>query len=163
MGGPPPGVTISKWNLVHFLNKRKLLIAINTIASTSIFFFGYDQGMMGGVNNAEDYIDTMQFGHVATVNGVPNTPVITNSVLQGAIVAIYYIGTLLGSFLGGWFGDEYGRTRAIAFGAAWGTLGASLQCSAQNHDWMICGRAISSQYLSLMGMVLRCLRGEWYC
>jgi dipeptide/tripeptide permease len=35
---------IPKWNVVHKLEKRKLLIAINCLAGLSIFFFGYDQG-----------------------------------------------------------------------------------------------------------------------
>jgi len=35
---------ISKHNIVHRLQGRSLLIAINCLASLSIFFFGYDQG-----------------------------------------------------------------------------------------------------------------------
>lgn len=35
---------IGKRNVVHKLQKRKLLIAINCLAGLSIFFFGYDQG-----------------------------------------------------------------------------------------------------------------------
>ena len=34
---------INKWNVVHRLKKRSLLIAINCLAALSIFFFGYDQ------------------------------------------------------------------------------------------------------------------------
>jgi hypothetical protein len=33
--------------------------------------------------------------------------------------------------------------RTIAFGAAWAILGAALQCSAQNHIWMIFARLIN--------------------
>ena len=92
--------------------------------------------MMGGVNNAKDYIDLMGFGYVD-----PNTgePVITNGLLQGVIVSIYYLGTLIGCLHGGWIGDKIGRTRTIAVGAAWAIVGACLQCSAQNANWMICG------------------------
>lgn len=74
---------IPKANVVHKLEKRGLLIAINCIAGLSIFFFGYDQGMMGGVNNAKNYYqDTMHFGHVG-----PDGPVIDNTLLQGGIVS----------------------------------------------------------------------------
>lgn len=77
---------ISKYNIVHHLQKRKLLIAINGIAGLSIFFFGYDQGMMGGVNNAEDYYDrTMHFGHK---NPITEAIMITNAFLQGTIVSV---------------------------------------------------------------------------
>jgi MFS family permease len=94
--------------------------------------------MMSGVNNSKDYIDLMGFGYTEMVEGEP-TPVVTNSLLQGGIVAVYYLGTLFGGLFGGWLGDRVGRIKTIAAGAIWAILGASLQCSAQNHDWMICG------------------------
>lgn len=99
---------------------------------------------MGGVNNAKNYIDLMGFGHTATIDGSPNTPVITDSLLQGGIVSVYYLGTLFGALFGGWFGEKVGRIKTIALGAAWGVLGASLQCSAQNHVWMIFGESFTS-------------------
>lgn len=91
-------------------------------------------GMMGGVNNAKHYIDLMGFGYVDEAGD----PIVTNSLLQGGIVSVYYLGTLFGCLLGGWVGDKIGRIRTIALGAAWAVVGAALQCSAQNHDWMIC-------------------------
>jgi MFS family permease len=130
---------IHRLNIVHRFQKRKLLIAINCLAGLSITFFGYDQGMMGGVNNAKDYIYLMGFGYTKTEDGTPNTPVITNSLLQGGIVSVYYLGTLCGALLGGILGDRVGRIRSIAVGSVWGIFGAALQCSAQNHNWMICG------------------------
>lgn len=129
---------ISSWNVVHRFEKRQLLIAINCAAALSILMFGYDQGLMGGVNNSKNYIDLMKFGYTKDVDGSP-TPVITNSLLQGGIVSVYYLGTLFGAFLGGWVGDHIGRIRSIALGTLWGIVGACLQTSAQNHNWMICG------------------------
>lgn len=133
---------IHKWNVVHRLEKRKLLLAINCVAGLSILFFGYDQGMMSGVNNAPDYISLMKFGYSEEVDG-ELTPVVTNSLLQGGIVSVYYLGTLFGGLFGGWLGDKTGRIKTIAAGALWAILGAALQCSAQNHNWMICARAIN--------------------
>ncbi|EAW11574.1 putative MFS monosaccharide transporter [Aspergillus clavatus NRRL 1] len=133
---------ISSWNVVHKLEKKQLLIAINSVAALSILFFGYDQGMMGGVNNAKDYIDLMGFGHTEMRDGQP-TPVVTNSLLQGGIVSVYYLGTLCGCLFGGYIGDSIGRIRSIAAGSVWAILGAALQCSAQNHNWMICARFIN--------------------
>lgn len=129
---------IPSWNVVHRFEKRKLLIAINSVAALSILFFGYDQGVMAGVNNSKDYIDLMGFGYTKMENG-ELTAVVTDSLLQGGIVSVYYLGTLCGALLGGWVGDKVGRIRTIAVGAAWAVVGACLQCSAQNHDWMICG------------------------
>lgn len=73
---------LNGWRVAHKLEKKQLLIAINCVAALSIFFFGYDQGMMGGVNNASDYIRLMKFGYVDE-NG---DPVVTDSLLQGGIV-----------------------------------------------------------------------------
>ena len=79
---------IPKGNVVHKLEKRGLLIAINCVAALSIFFFGYDQGMMGGVNNAPDYYEnTMKFGHPLP----DGTPVIDNTLKQGGIVSLLLI------------------------------------------------------------------------
>ncbi|GKU07510.1 mfs monosaccharide protein [Fusarium langsethiae] len=128
------------FNVANHFEKRQLLIAINCVAALSIFFFGYDQGMMGGVNNSKDYIDLMGFGYVDEETG---EPVVTDSLLQGGIVSVYYLGTLFGCLFGGWIGDKLGRIKTIAVGAAWAIVGAALQCSAQNHDWMICSRAVN--------------------
>ena len=78
----------------------------------------------------------MGFGHV----NADGNPVVTNSLLQGGIVSAYYVGTLVGALFGGWIGEKIGRIKSIAIGAAWAIVGASLQCSAQNHNWMICAR-----------------------
>ncbi|KAB2575309.1 Sugar transporter STL1 [Lasiodiplodia theobromae] len=128
------------WQVADRLEKRNLLIAVNCVAALSIFFFGYDQGMMGGVNNAKHYIDLMKFGYVDEATG---DPVVTDSLLQGGIVSVYYLGTLFGALMGGWVGDKVGRIKTIALGSLWAIVGAALQCSAQNADWMICARAVN--------------------
>ncbi|KAI9697657.1 MAG: hypothetical protein M1836_004607 [Candelina mexicana] len=142
---------ISKMNVVHKLEKRSLLIAINCVCGLSIFFFGYDQGMMGGVNNAPNYLTTMGIGYydAATVS-----PVITNTLLQGGIVSIYYLGTLIGCLVGGWFGEKYGRIKTIGLGAGWAVLGATLQCSAQNHVWMIFARLINGWGTGILNAII---------
>ncbi|KAI0196483.1 general substrate transporter [Astrocystis sublimbata] len=138
------------FNVVNVLEKRSLLIAINSLAALSIFFFGYDQGVMGGVNNAKNYIDLMKIGYVDD----EGTPIITNSLLQGGIVAVYYLGTLVGCLLGGWFGDRIGRIKSIALGAAWAIFGASLQSAAQNSDWMIGARVVNGIGTGILNAVV---------
>ncbi|KAK9473097.1 general substrate transporter [Dipodascopsis tothii] len=132
-------MAIWKYNVVHKLSERWLLIAINTIAGVSIFFFGYDQGMMSGVNNSPDYVAHMNFGYAED----DGTVVVTNSTRQGGIVAIYYFGTLLGSLLGGVLGDRLGRIKSIGIGCVWAIVGAALQCSAHNVAWMCCARIVN--------------------
>lgn len=70
--------------------------------------------------------------------------VVTNTLLQGGIVAVYYLpGTLVGCLFGGWFGDRYGRIPSIGVAAAWSIIGATLQCSSQNASWMFCARVFN--------------------
>ncbi|KAF5865572.1 hypothetical protein ETB97_003416 [Aspergillus alliaceus] len=137
------GNQIHGWNIAHKLEKRKLLIAINCVAGLSIFFFGYDQGMMGGVNNSSDYLELMGMGYGADINGDVNVPVVTDSLLQGGIVSVYYLGTLVGALFGGWIGEKIGRLKSVAVGSVWAIIGAALQCSAMNHQWIICARFIN--------------------
>lgn len=141
---------IHRLNVVHRLEKRKLLIAINCIAGLSILFFGYDQGMMGGVNTAYDYYTRMGFGHKGPDGGV----VVTDSLLQGGIVSIYYLGTLIGCLAGGSIGDRFGRTKTVFVGAAVAVVGASLQCSAMNKEWMICARLINGWGTGILNAIV---------
>ncbi|KAG2178639.1 hypothetical protein INT44_001792 [Umbelopsis vinacea] len=111
------------------LKGNRLLIAINAVAGLSIFFFGYDQGVMSDVNIAPDYLALM---------GLENNPA-----LLGGVVAVYYAGCLIGALIGGWIGDRIGRIRTVVVGSAIAIIGAALQCSAQNVAWMICARIIT--------------------
>lgn len=72
-------------------------------------------------------------------------------------VAVYYLpGTLAGCLLGGWFGDKYGRIKTIGFACVWAIIGAVLQCSSQNADWMFCGELCPA-----FSRVLRCFEADF--
>ncbi len=77
------GQSITKHNVANKLQKRSLLIAVNCVAALSIFFFGYDQGVMGGVNTTRDYAELMGFGHWGAEAGLVK---VDKSLLQGGIV-----------------------------------------------------------------------------
>jgi MFS family permease len=120
------------------------------MAGLSILFFGYDQGMMGGVNTAYDYYTRMGFGHKGPDGGV----VVDDTLLQGGIVSVYYLGTLVGCLAGGSIGDRYGRIKTIFTGAAVAVVGASLQCSAMNAEWMICARLINGWGTGILNAII---------
>ena len=82
----------------------------------------------------------MGFGHYDNTKGV----IIDKPLLQGAIVAVYYLpGTLVGCLIGGWMGDKYGRITTIGLACLWSIVGASLQASAQSANWMFCARVFN--------------------
>ncbi|KAL1673849.1 general substrate transporter [Schizophyllum commune] len=126
------------------LKGKKLVWIINLVAGLAIFFFGYDQGMMGGVNTSPHYVETMGLGY-KTYEGKSEgwVATVTNSSRQGGIVSIYYLGTLIGCIIAGVLGDRIGRIKTMLHGCAWVVLGAALQCSAQNLAWMLCARVIN--------------------
>ncbi|KAF8983617.1 general substrate transporter [Cyathus striatus] len=129
---------------MSFLSGRKLVYVVNAVAGLAIFFFGYDQGMMGGVNTSPDYVQTMNLGF-STYGGSSEGYVvtITEPTRQGGIVSIYYLGTLIGCLMGGVIGDRVGRIKTMMIGGIWVIIGAALQCSAQNLAWMLCARVIN--------------------
>ncbi|KAK1671837.1 hypothetical protein BDP55DRAFT_674957, partial [Colletotrichum godetiae] len=107
-----PTGPLAKYNAANKLYKSSLLNAVCFVASLSVFFFGYDQGLMGGVNTARNYAELMGFGHWDEQQRIV---VVDKPLLQGGIVAVYYLpGTLAGCLIGGWFGDRYGRLKTIA-------------------------------------------------
>jgi len=92
-----------KYGVANRLEKRSLLIAINAVASLSIFFFGYgeqlltyscgqltniapDQGLMGGVNTNRNYASLMRFGQYDENEGLVQ---IDRPLLQGGIVSLH--------------------------------------------------------------------------
>ncbi|KAI9480590.1 MAG: general substrate transporter [Benjaminiella poitrasii] len=117
------------FNIYHHFKGHNLVLMINLAAGLSIFFFGYDQGVMSGVNISPDYVSLMGLE--------------TNEALLGGVVAVYYAGTLIGALMAGWISDRTGRIKTIVLGCIIGVFGACLQTSAQNIAWMICSRIIT--------------------
>lgn len=135
---------LASYNVANKLYKATLLNTVCLVAGLSIFFFGYDQGLMGGVNTTRDYAERMGFGHW---DEDQNIVVVDKPLLQGGIVAVYYLpGTLCGCLLGGWLGDRYGRIKTIAIASAWSVCAAALQASAMNANWMFCGMSQNASY-----------------
>ncbi|MCJ1304698.1 hypothetical protein MMC08_007511 [Hypocenomyce scalaris] len=126
---------------------RNMVMAIALVAGLGIVFEGYDQGVMSGVNISPSYIDLMQIGDGATGT-------ITNASKQGGLVAIYYLGTLVGALMGGALSDRIGRNKAIIFGGFWGLLGSSLQVAAQNSNWMLCARILAGVGTGVISAVI---------
>ena len=61
------------------ISSKQLNIAIQAFSLIAIFFEGYDQGVMGGVNASPNYVTTMAIGlPIGTV---------TNTTHQGGVVS----------------------------------------------------------------------------
>ena len=75
---------LPSYNVARHYEKRSLLILVNAVAGLSIFFFGYDQGVMGGVNTNRNYAETMGFGQFDKAS---NAVKVNKELLKGGIVS----------------------------------------------------------------------------
>ncbi|KAJ5678553.1 uncharacterized protein N7477_004186 [Penicillium maclennaniae] len=117
------------------LSPRQLNVTIQIFSLISIFFEGYDQGVMGGVNSAPNYVTEVGIGK-------PDGTV-TNTTHQGGIVSVYYLGAIFGCFAGGYLADRIGRINGLLMGASFALVGGALQSAAQNSNFMICARVLT--------------------
>ncbi|OGE53069.1 hypothetical protein PENARI_c008G01640 [Penicillium arizonense] len=117
------------------LSSRQLNITIQVFSLISIFFEGYDQGVMGGVNASPKYVTLVGIGK-------PDGTV-TDTTHQGGIVSVYYLGAIFGCFAGGWLADRVGRINGLLMGALFALVGGALQAAAQNSNFMICARVVT--------------------
>lgn len=76
--------SLAKYNVAHKLYKSSLLNTVCLVAGLSIFFFGYDQGLMGGVNTTRNYAELMGFGHWDEEQQIV---IVDKPLLQGGIVS----------------------------------------------------------------------------
>ncbi|GAA5957074.1 hypothetical protein JCM10213_003536 [Rhodosporidiobolus nylandii] len=119
-----------------FPSPSSLNIAIQVFSLTAIFFEGYDQGVMGGVNSSPDYLREVGIGNYPTEE-------VTDTVHQGGLVSIYYLGCIFGCFIGGWFADRWGRINGVLVSAIFAMIGGALQAAAQSSDFMLVARVIT--------------------
>ncbi|KAF1355626.1 hypothetical protein EJ07DRAFT_131606 [Lizonia empirigonia] len=77
---------------------RPLRSAIAACFLAAFLFFGYDQGVFGGILQLQDYRD--HFNH-------------PNDTETGIIVSSYCLGTLFGCILNIFIGDYFGRRRMV--------------------------------------------------
>lgn len=117
------------------LSSRQLNFAIHAFSLVSIFFEGYDQGVMGGVNSAPKYV---------TQVGVGNSDgTVTDATHQGGLVSVYYLGCIFGCFAGGWLADRIGRVNGLFIGSLFALVGGALQAGITSSDFMLVARVIT--------------------
>ena len=117
------------------LSSRQLNAAIQIFALISIFFEGYDQGVMGGVNASPTYVTEVGIG---TPDGT-----VTDTTHQGGLVSIYYLGCIFGCFAGGWLADRIGRINGLFIGSIFALVGGALQAAIQSSDFMLVARVVT--------------------
>ncbi|KAL2075199.1 hypothetical protein VTL71DRAFT_141 [Oculimacula yallundae] len=119
------------------LSPKWLSILIQAFSLIAIFFEGYDQGVMGGVNASPDYWGEVGIGNGNISDGV------TQTTKQGGIVSIYYLGAIVGAFIGGWIADRVGRINGLFLSAMCALIGGALQSATQSLDFILVARVVT--------------------
>ncbi|KAH6713778.1 general substrate transporter [Leptodontidium sp. MPI-SDFR-AT-0119] len=119
------------------LSPKWLAILIQAFSLIAIFFEGYDQGVMGGVNASPDYWGIVDIGTGNIADGV------TQTTKQGGIVSIYYLGAIVGAFVGGWIADRVGRINGLFLSAIFALVGGALQAATQNISFILVARVVT--------------------
>ncbi|KAF7173228.1 hypothetical protein CNMCM5623_005474 [Aspergillus felis] len=94
-----------------------LMRAVTAVATMGFLLFGYDQGVMSGI------IDAQPFNDVFTATRGDST-------MQGTVTAIYEIGCLAGAVFVLGAGDWLGRRRTIMAGATVMIIGVIIQVTS---------------------------------
>jgi MFS family permease len=129
---------------------KALLWLLNLFSAIALIFEGYNQGVMGFVNGSAGYIEAV---------GLGSDGVVTNTTKQGGLVAVYYFGAMFGCFIGGWYGDRFGRKKAVAVGSVLALIGGVLQAASQSSNMTICARVVCGLGIGFINTV--CFLSAW--
>ncbi|KAL4919644.1 hypothetical protein BDW62DRAFT_216792 [Aspergillus aurantiobrunneus] len=136
----------AKWKIAARLEKRSLLIAVNLLTGLAIFFFSYDQGMMGGVNDSQAYMEQMGLGYKEN-----SSIIVTNTLLQGGIVSVFYLGTLCTAMNPTWM-----IVSCLINGIGTGVLNATVPvCGSELAEYESRGMFIAMEFtLNIVGVLV---------
>ncbi|KAL1876146.1 hypothetical protein Plec18167_005409 [Paecilomyces lecythidis] len=116
------------------LTGKGLLAGITVSSGMAFILFGYDDGVMGSILTAPNFINTFKL----------------DSSMQGTVTAIFILGCFAGSLTTSAIGQRYGRIRMAHAGTVAMCVGAILQCSSYSVAQLLVGRIVAGIGLGLI-------------
>lgn len=133
------------WTTSGGLKGRPLRVAITITAVMGFSLFGYNQGMMAGLVDGEEFKNSFPILEIPS-NASPGTEHYVN-VIRGGVVSCYEIGCFFGALFSMFFGEYLGRTRVVLLGASVLTIGALITAATYGDKWgvgqFVIGRVVS--------------------
>lgn len=133
------------WTTTCGLKGRTLRVCITITAVMGFSLFGYNQGMMAGLIDGEEF--TRSFSILQMPDPATDSQKHYINVIRGAVTACYEIGCFFGALFSMFFGEKLGRTRLIFAGANVLTIGALITTVSFGDKWglgqFVIGRVIS--------------------
>ncbi|PYH49442.1 hexose carrier protein [Aspergillus saccharolyticus JOP 1030-1] len=114
-------------------------VQIALIVAPAFVCFGYNQSGVGPLATLQSWVHT--FPAIDTINTTGDLKS-HQSTRQGAVVASFQIGALLGALSCMLIGDRFGRRRTVFLGSILTLIGQVLQVSASQLVQMVIGRLI---------------------
>ncbi|KAI9312673.1 general substrate transporter [Dichotomocladium elegans] len=118
--------------------------AVALFASLGGVLFGYDQGVISGVQEMETF--TARFPMTSTENGF--------------VVSILELGAWLGSWMVGYFADRISRKYSIVLFSVVFLLGSAIQGAAQSLDYLFAGRFVTGVAVGALSMLVPLYQSE---
>ncbi|KAJ5124000.1 uncharacterized protein N7515_007825 [Penicillium bovifimosum] len=133
------------WTTTSGLSGRSLRVSITIAAVMGFALFGYNQGMMAGLLNGDEFVNSFP------ILEMPAEPTKSQehyiNVIRGAVTSCYELGCFFGALFSMFFGDKLGRTRVIFMGASILIIGALLTTVCFTGHWevgqFVIGRVVS--------------------
>ncbi|CAG8934629.1 unnamed protein product [Penicillium salamii] len=133
------------WTSTSGLSGRALRLSITFTAVMGFSLFGYNQGMMAGILNGKEFVNTFP------ILKMPENPTGSQKhyidVIRGGVTSCYELGCFFGALFSMFYGDALGRTRLIAMGASTLILGALITTVCYRAHWevgqFVIGRVVS--------------------
>ncbi|KAJ5964884.1 uncharacterized protein N7479_004760 [Penicillium vulpinum] len=133
------------WTTNSGLTGRSLRVSITIAAVMGFALFGYNQGMMAGLLNGDEFVNSFPILEMPE-SATPSEEHYIN-VIRGAVTSCYELGCFFGALFSMFFGDKLGRTRLIFMGASILILGALITTVCFTGHWevgqFVIGRVVS--------------------
>ncbi|KAI8371962.1 general substrate transporter [Choanephora cucurbitarum] len=113
-------------------------------ASIGGVLFGYDQGVISGVQEMDDFVNRFPL----------------NSTQTGFMVSILELGAWVGAWIIGYFADRISRKYSIILATVIFLLGSSIQGGAQNIGYLLGGRFVTGMGVGSLSLLVPLYQSE---
>ncbi|KAI9487854.1 MAG: general substrate transporter [Benjaminiella poitrasii] len=113
-------------------------------ASIGGILFGYDQGVISGVQEMEDFVNRFPM----------------NSTQTGFMVSILELGAWAGSWIIGYFADRIGRKYSIVLSTVVFLLGSALQGGSQSVSFLLGSRFVTGMAVGALSLLVPLYQSE---
>ncbi|KAJ5382220.1 Major facilitator superfamily domain general substrate transporter [Penicillium concentricum] len=133
------------WTTTSGLSGRSLRLSITIAAVVGFSLFGYNQGMMAGLLNGDEFVNS--FPILRMPEDATSAQEQYVNVIRGAVTSCYELGCFFGALFSMFFGDRLGRTCLIFMGASILIIGAVITSVCFTGNWevgqFVIGRVVS--------------------